>query len=262
MCRWIAYRGAPTYLETFVAAPAHSLIHQSLHAAEAVTGTNGDGFGVGWYADRDEPGLYRETLPAWSDENLRHLCRQIRARLFFAHVRASTGPATSRANCHPFAYGRWLFMHNGQIGGWPQMRRTVEGMIPDALYAARMGGTDSEALFLAAIAAGAENDPVRAVTATLETVARKMRAKGVTEPLRFAAALTDGRDLYAFRWSSDDRPPTLYWSESEDRLLVASEPLDGSRERWALVPPDHALVAPAGAAPRVQPMTLRENRAA
>lgn len=262
MCRWIAYRGAPTFLETWVAAPAHSLIHQSLHAAEAVTGTNGDGFGVGWYADRDEPGLYRETLPAWSDENLRHLCRQIRARLFFAHVRASTGPATSRNNCHPFAHGRWLFMHNGQIGGWPRMRRAVEGMIPDALYDARAGTTDSEALFLAMIAAGMEADPVAAVTGTLEAVARRMRAKHVAEPLRFAAALTDGRDLFAFRWASDDRAPTLYFSETAERLLVASEPLDGVRDRWTLVPADHALIAREGAPVRIERMASLMTKAA
>lgn len=262
MCRWIAYRGAPIFLETWVAAPAHSLIHQSLHAAEAVTGTNGDGFGVGWYADRDEPGLYRETLPAWSDENLRHLCRQIRAQLFFAHVRASTGPATSRNNCHPFAHGRWLFMHNGQIGGWPQMRRAVEGMIPDALYDARAGTTDSEALFLAMVAAGIEADPVGAVTATLEAVAARMRAKHIKEPLRFAAALTDGRDIYAFRWASDDRPPTLYFSETEERLLVASEPLDGARERWTLAPSNHALIAREGAAVRIERMATRATKAA
>lgn len=262
MCRWIAYRGAPIHLETWVAAPAHSLIHQSLHAAEAVTGTNGDGFGVGWYGDRDEPGLYRETLPAWSDENLRHLCRQIRSKLFFAHVRASTGSATSRANCHPFAHGRFLFMHNGQVGGWPQMRRAVEGMIPDALYDSRAGSTDSEALFLAMVAAGIETDPVAAVTETLEAIARRMRAKHIREPLRFAAALTDGRDIYAFRWASDDRPPTLYFSETAERLLVASEPLDGVRERWTLAPPDHALIAREGAPVRIARMATRETRAA
>ena len=53
-----------------VCAPAHSLVHQSLHATEAKTGTNGDGFGLGWYGERPEPGLYREIRPAWSDENL------------------------------------------------------------------------------------------------------------------------------------------------------------------------------------------------
>ncbi|HYS48201.1 MAG TPA: class II glutamine amidotransferase, partial [Xanthobacteraceae bacterium] len=137
MCRWIAYRGETIALEQHVTAPAHSLIEQSMRAVESLSGINGDGFGLGWYADHAEPGLYREVRPAWSDENLRHLCRHIRSHLFFAHVRASTGTATTRPNCHPFAYGRWMFMHNGQIGDWSLIRRQVEALIPDAFYRAR-----------------------------------------------------------------------------------------------------------------------------
>jgi predicted glutamine amidotransferase len=64
MCRWIAYQGEPIYLDTLVAEPQHSLIAQSLHAAECKATTNGDGFGIGWYGERDVPGLYRETRPA------------------------------------------------------------------------------------------------------------------------------------------------------------------------------------------------------
>ncbi len=91
MCRWIAYKGKPIYLDALVAAPERSLIAQSICAAEAKVSTNGDGFGVGWYGDREVPGLYREVRPAWSDENLKSLCSQVRSSLFFAHVRASTG---------------------------------------------------------------------------------------------------------------------------------------------------------------------------
>ena len=67
MCRFLAHQGEPILLETLVTAPCHSLIHQSLHAAEGKTETNGDGFGLGWYGERDTPGLYRDVRPAWSD---------------------------------------------------------------------------------------------------------------------------------------------------------------------------------------------------
>ena len=141
MCRFLAYRGEPVFMEDLISAPAHSLVHQSLHAEEAKTGTNGDGFGVGWYGDKPMPGLYREVHPAWSDENLKSLCTQVRSSLFFAHVRAATGTATTRANCHPFTHDQWMFMHNGQIGGWPLIRRKVESLIPDEYYGARTGTT-------------------------------------------------------------------------------------------------------------------------
>ncbi len=70
MCRWIAYRGETRAFEQYVTEPVHSLIAQSLRSLEATARTNGDGFGLGWYGIHPEPGLYRETRPAWSDENL------------------------------------------------------------------------------------------------------------------------------------------------------------------------------------------------
>ena len=89
------------------------------------------------------PGIYREIRPAWSDDNVRNLCRHIRSSLFFAHIRASTGTATTRPNCHPFSYGPWMFMHNGSIGEWPLIRRQVEALIDDKFYPRRFGTTDS-----------------------------------------------------------------------------------------------------------------------
>src|SRR3954454_12906309 len=167
MCRWIAYRGRNTALEHYVTESEHSLITQSISALESTASTNGDGFGLGWYGEHEEPGLYREVRPAWSDENLRHLCRHIHSHLFFAHVRASTGTPITRPNCHPFAYGRWMFMHNGQIGDWSLIRRQVEGLIPDRFYESRIGTTDSEAVFLAIMGAGIEQDPIGATLRTL-----------------------------------------------------------------------------------------------
>jgi hypothetical protein len=63
MCRFLAYRGEPVLMSDLVCAPAHSLVQQSLHAHEAKTETNGDGFGLGWYGERETPGVYREVRP-------------------------------------------------------------------------------------------------------------------------------------------------------------------------------------------------------
>src|SRR5258707_9327681 len=243
MCRWIAYRGDTVPLEQYVTAPAHSLVVQSVRALESTASTNGDGFGLGWYGEHEEPGLYREVRPAWSDENLRHLCRHIRSRLFFAHVRASTGTSTTRPNCHPFAHGPWMFMHNGQVGDWSLIRRRVEALIPDELYKARIGTTDSEAVFLAILGAGAETDPVAATMRTLGVLTDMVRASGTTEPLRFTSALSDGENLYAFRYSNNDTPNTLYYRESQDNVVIVSEPLDTERANWKAVPQAHLIIA-------------------
>ncbi len=254
MCRFLAYQGVPVFLEEFVSSPCHSLVHQSIHATEAKTGTNGDGFGLGWYGDRPEPGLYREIRPAWSDENLLSIARQVRSALFFAHVRAATGTASTRANCHPFSHGRWLFMHNGQIGGYAKVKRKLEALIPDALYGARTGTTDSEALFLIALSRiEAGMDPMTAMASALADAAALMAEASVREPLRFAAALSDGETIHAFRWSSDAKPPTLYHCEQADHVVIASEPVDERRDCWRAVPANACVVARGG---RVEIRTL------
>ena len=262
MCRWIAYQGEPTFLETVVATPAHSLIAQSMTAREAPSATNGDGFGIGWYGERAEPGLYREIRPAWSDENLRNICAQVRSPLFFAHVRAATGTASARANCHPFTHGRFMFMHNGQVGDYHRIKRRIEALIPDDIYPARGGTTDSEAIFLAALGFGIEDDPVGAFAKTLKRIHGMMLSEGIEEALRFTATFTDGRDLYAFRWASDDHAPSLYFRESAGALVIVSEPLDGDKDCWRQVPKGCTLVARHGERPVIACMNARMRAAA
>ncbi len=251
MCRWLSYMGVPIYLEDLIYKPDHSLIQQSLNAIEAKVPTNGDGFGIGWYTERDEPGLYREVLPAWNDLNLRSLSHQIRSGLFFAHVRASTGTETVRSNCHPFAYRNWLFMHNGQIGDYGRVRRTLETMIPDGFYDFRAGSTDSEVLFLLMMANGAEDDACGALRQTLTQVEEAMQSAAITLPLRCTAALSDGNRLIALRYASDDKPPSLYYCWEGDRTMVVSEPIDSNTAAWRAVPPNHLLEVTGGQEPSV-----------
>jgi glutamine amidotransferase len=253
MCRWIAYRGPTIALEHYVTEPAHSLVSQSVHALESTASTNGDGFGLGWYGEHPEPGLYREIRPAWSDENLRYLCRHLRSHLFFAHVRAATGTPITRPNCHPFACAGSLFMHNGFVGSWSRLRRQVEALIPDELYPARAGTTDSEAVFLAIMGAGARRDPVAAASRILHELTRLMNQGGYSEKLRFTAALADGRDLYAFRYAVNDHANSLYFRESEDGVVIVSEPLDREHANWQAVPENRVVIARHGKRVEVLP---------
>ncbi len=262
MCRWIAYRGSTIPLENYVVAPHHSLVSQSIRALESTASTNGDGFGLGWYGEHTEPGLYRDVRPAWADENLRYLCRHIKSHLFFAHVRAATGTPVVRPNCHPFACGRWLFMHNGYVGGWPRLRRRVEGLIRDEVYPSRFGTTDSEALFLAAVSAGLDKDPIGAVGEILSSVATMMAEAGDLERLLFTAALSDGETLYAFRYAYNDAPNTLYYHATTSGTVIVSEPLDQDRKKWEAVPENHVLVAAPGEPPRLAPFLEQRRRAA
>ena len=238
MCRFLAYLGGSIFLDELVCKPKHSLVRQSLRADEAKAVTNGDGFGVGWYGEREAPGVYREVMPAWSDENLLALCATVRSKLFLAHVRAATGAGIARQNCHPFHYGPYLFIHNGQIGGYSQVRRTLEARLPDHLYAERRGGTDSELLFLLIIARIEMGETVQAaVSQVLKEVEAMLLVLKIAAPLRFSAALADGQQVHAFRYASDHRAPSLYVHRyGENGWLVASEPLVDDHEGWEPIP--------------------------
>ncbi|MEM1365657.1 MAG: class II glutamine amidotransferase [Pseudomonadota bacterium] len=262
MCRWLVWQGEPLFLDELIFAPSHSLVAQALLSREAKMDTNADGFGLGWYAHRAEPCVYRDTLPAWADENLKNLAGHVRAQSFFAHVRASTGTSTARANCHPFAWGKWLFMHNGQIGGYERVRRDLEAELTDACYDRRAGTSDSELLFLLAIGFGLEAAPLPAITAALALARHCARAKQMHQPLRFTAALSNGPELMAVRWSSDAHPPSLYYRETPSGVVVVSEPLDDVTANWLPVPPNHVLQAVDGKVRSIQPFGLSDREAA
>ena len=123
MCSWAAYIGASIYLSDILSAPNHSLIKQSKAADEGKARLNADGFGVAWYGELRVPGLFEYVHPAWSDANLKSISKQVKSSLFLAHVRASTGSAVSRNNCHPFTVENWSFMHNGLVGGFDLIRK-------------------------------------------------------------------------------------------------------------------------------------------
>src|SRR5207248_6205369 len=142
VCRWLAYSGSPILLEELLYKPAHSLIDQSLHSRLGAETTNGDGFGVGWYGAVETPALFHSIEPAWNDRNLRELATHVTSPLVFAHVRASSGSPVQQTNCHPFRHGRWLWMHNGLIRGFDEVKRDLAFEVDPSLYSRIEGSTD------------------------------------------------------------------------------------------------------------------------
>lgn len=255
MCRWVAYTGSPIYLQEVVTDPDHSLVDQSLQADEGKTITNGDGFGLGWYDQRPEPGLFRETMPAWNNRNLQSLSYQIQSKLFFAHVRASTGTESMRANCHPFASDEWMFMHNGQVSHYPQIRKELEYRLPDPYYQQRHGTTDSELIFLHLLAHGFAENPLRATNDTIKLI-ESLAPAGEQVNLRLTAAMTDGYSLWAMRYASQQQPPSLYWSEHGEGQVVVSEPYDCDLDHWHEVEANALLTICPGHKPHVRKLVI------
>ena len=248
----MAYSGPPIFLDTVLFEAENSLVDQSLNARWSQVVTNGDGFGIGWYGKRGKPGLYRDVLPAWNDENLREVAEQVESGLFFAHVRAATGEsATARQKCQPFRHGEWMFMHNGAIADFPLLRRELDLAIPEGLYRHKLGTTDSETIFYLLLANGLAEDPAAAYAATVKLVEDAMAAQGIDGPFRFAAIATDGQRLIAIRYSSDKQSPSLFYGlgvgGTEQSVMIMSEPSEDDGGHWAEVPEGSIVFAGDGA---------------
>jgi predicted glutamine amidotransferase len=256
MCRWLAYSGSPILLEELLYKPRFSLIDQSLHARHGAQTTNGDGFGVGWYGEdgAKDPTVFRSTGPAWSEPNLRELAGSVRSRLFVAHIRASTGSPVQQTNCHPFRYGRWLWLHNGLVRGFPEVKRELVLAVDPELFPAISGSTDSEMMFYLALTFGLAEDPVGAVQRMAAYVEAVGWRHGIKDPVQMTVATTDGERLWAFRYSSEHDSRSLYYSTdvtalrmlypenetfariSAETRIVVSEPLSDLAGAWQPVP--------------------------
>jgi len=261
MCRWIAYSGGPIFLDELILKPEHSMIDQSLASKQGAETTNGDGFGVGWYGEHVEPGLYKDIEPAWNDRNLADLARHIKSRLFLTHVRATTGTPIQRTNCHPFRHGKWLFMHNGLIRGYERIKRDLAFQVDASLYPAIEGTTDSEIMFHLALTFGLESEALPALERMAGLVETTGAAHGVEHPLQMTLGLSDGERLYAVRYSSERRSRSLYHSKriealrrvnpdldrfSTDARAIVSEPLSDLADHWAEIPESSVVVVEGG----------------
>ncbi len=254
MCRWLAYSGSPILLEELLFKTQHSLVDQSLHSRLGATTTNGDGFGVGWYEAEGGPALFRSIHPAWNDRNLHELAGHVRSRLFLAHIRAATGTAIQQTNTHPFRYGRWLWMHNGLIREFHEVKRELVLAVDPSLYPSIEGTTDSETMFYLALTFGLEVDPPGAVEQMVGLVEETGRKHGIEHPLQMTVATTDGKRLWAFRYSSEGESRSLFFSTdvrtlraqhpdnprlvelSDESRVVVSEPLGDLSGAWNPVP--------------------------
>lgn len=251
MCRWLAYSGAPILLDEVLFKTDHSLIDQSLRAMDTTNTTNGDGFGIGWYGSRDVPGVFKDIRPAWNDPNLHALAAQIESPMFLAHVRATTGSPVQRTNCHPFNYQKWLFVHNGLINEYEQLRRDLSFAVAPELFPLICGTTDSEIMFLLALSFGLEED-VHAGLARMSGLIEDMaEQRGVENALQMTLGISDGKSLYAARYSTVGESRSLFYSASRNAAMeiapgagkfsrnaraIVSEPLSTLESEWIPVP--------------------------
>jgi glutamine amidotransferase len=313
----MVYKGEEVLLAEVVTQPPNSIIHQSRHSpylpyihgkAEDIKARNhainGDGFGVAWYDHicPEEPCVFTSILPSWHCSNLQNLAHHIRTHCVFAHVRAaSPGSVISQTNCHPFRFGRLVFMHNGGVAHFDQVKFSILQTIRRTSAQYLRGTTDSE--HAGALLVHYLGDPnehhsghelknamlrmishiVRLVRLQEAQLSPSYHASGSPEghmPSSLNFAVSDGSVVIAtrFRDSTNQDPPSLYYSEAQHALdqqgnasplcwkypsqkminsiVIASEPLTKDESAWKLVPKNHLLVVTNSHRTIVEPMDI------
>ncbi|MCA8978723.1 MAG: class II glutamine amidotransferase [Planctomycetes bacterium] len=274
MCRFTLYSGPSLPLSALLFEPDHSLIRQSVHSDERSEPLNGDGFGVGWYAPEigAEPGVFRSITPAWNNRNLASLSKVVTSPLVLAHVRAaSVLSGVNEANCHPFRFENYLFMHNGDVGNFRAVRRAMIESVSNAAFDNIYGSTDSEHVFgividelLRLSAAEPAQRLADAVEYAIRRTVELVRRHGDGAPCYLNFALSDGEHAVVSRFTSaaDEEPESLYLyhgayplqAEPGDEArgtarLVSSERLSDD-DGWTAIPANHLVVLPKDEEPR------------
>ena len=139
MCRIFGFRSV-----------IESQVHQSLIQADNAllnqSKVHSDGWGVAYYKG-GIPHLIKSSKSAWSDRLFHQLSGILSSYTVVAHLRKATiGPITN-INTHPFQYGRWVFVHNGNLRNFNQKKSQLLDKIDPELSRFILGETDSECLF-------------------------------------------------------------------------------------------------------------------
>ena len=147
-----------------------------------------------------------------------------------------------------------IISSNFKTVGMTVPSKTPYVAVDPTLYPLIEGTTDSEVLFYVALTLGLEEDPPGAVERAIGLVEEIGHRHGVKYPFQGTIATTNGEKLWAFRYSSEGKSRTLYFSTAYDTLkalypddprldavdeetrVVVSEPLGDTPGVWNPVP--------------------------
>ena len=218
MCRWLAYSGTPVLIDELLYKPSHSLIDQSLHSRLGVETTNGDGFGVGWYGEATSPPSSRAS----SRRGTTATCASSPG----ASVRASSSRTSarrperrcSRRTATRSATATGSGCTTGRSRDFHDVKRDLLLAVDPSLYPDIEGSTDSEAFFFLALTFGLEDDPPAAVAQAVGYIEDVGRRNGIEHPIQMTVATTDGTTVWGFRYSSEGKSRSLFYSTLVEQL--------------------------------------------
>ncbi|WP_086001997.1 class II glutamine amidotransferase [Plesiocystis pacifica] len=148
MCRIFGFRSV-----------MQSQVHRSLVSADNAlmqqSERNPDGWGVAYFLG-GAPHVVKSVSTAVSDEMFRRVSGVVTSETVLAHVRKATQGQLNILDTHPFQYGSWVFVHNGNIAGFEQIREKLLERISPVMRRFILGNTDTEVLFYTLLSKMAE----------------------------------------------------------------------------------------------------------
>lgn len=139
MCRIFGFRSV-----------IQSQVHRSLVSADNAlmqqSFRHPDGWGVAYY-NAGAPHVIKSVSTAVDDHLFQRVSGIVTSETVLAHLRKATQGTLSIINTHPFQFGQWVFVHNGNIANFQEIKEALKSRIPPVLRRYILGDTDSEVLF-------------------------------------------------------------------------------------------------------------------
>jgi glutamine amidotransferase len=135
-----------------------------------------------------------------------------------------------------------------------RVKRELALAVDESLYPQMEGSTDSEMLFYLALTFGLEENPPAAVERMVGHVEEVGHRHGTEHPIQMTIGTTDGSSVWAFRYSSEGKSRSLYYSAdmrsvremyperprlqeaSDETRIIVSEPIVDLPGAWNEVP--------------------------
>jgi predicted glutamine amidotransferase len=186
------------------------------------------------------------------------------------HQSLSSRLGAEPTNGDGFGVGWYGPVHNGYLNEFATVKRDLVFAVDPSLYPEIRGQADTEVLFYLALTFGLEEDPPAAVERAIGFVEAVAERHGVPHPFQGTVATTDGESIWAFRYSSERKSRSLFYTTdittlrklyperslfqemSDNARMIVSEPLGDVAGVWNEVPessygvvgPNHAEMRP------------------
>ncbi len=139
MCRIFGFRSViPSQVHSSLISADNALLHQSTE--------HPDGWGVSYYVG-ESPHIIKSASTALHDSLFKQVSGIVSSETVVAHIRKSTQGDNSILNTHPFQFGKWVFVHNGNIKNFDIHREPILSAIGTQMRRFVLGETDSELIF-------------------------------------------------------------------------------------------------------------------